>query len=204
MFVGWDWASTTHAVTVIDEAGTVVDHWTPPHTEAGLADTLLRLTRHGRPDELPVAIEQSSGLIVERLLAAGHPVVPVHASAFHAARPAGAPPAPSPTLATATSWLTTYAPTATGCSGCSGNGRWTMSPGNSKRWCDCAKTTSRPKPRPATSSAPYSMPTGQAPSRSSRGWPRRSPVGARNLIHDLDVRFRGFASVLEARDDRQP
>jgi transposase len=87
MFVGWDWASTTYDVTVVDDAGAVVDHWAPPHTEAGLADTLTRLARHGQPDELPVAIEQSSGLVVDRLLAAGHPVVPVHASAFHAARP---------------------------------------------------------------------------------------------------------------------
>jgi hypothetical protein len=84
MFGGWDWASTTH-VTVVDDAGAVVDHRTPPHTEAGLADTLTRLARHGQPDQLPVAIEQSSGLVVDRLLAAGHPVVPVHASAFHAA-----------------------------------------------------------------------------------------------------------------------
>jgi transposase len=87
MFVGWDWASTTHDVTVLDDAGAVVDQWAPPHTEAGLADTLIRLARHGQPDQLPVAIEQSSGLVVDRLLAAGHPVVPVHASAFHAARP---------------------------------------------------------------------------------------------------------------------
>ncbi len=34
-----------------------------------------------------MAIEQSGGLVVDRLLAAGHPVVPIHASAFHAARP---------------------------------------------------------------------------------------------------------------------
>jgi transposase len=87
MFVGWDWASATHDVTVIDNAGTVVDHWTPPHTEAGLGETLRRLTRYGRPEELPVAIEQSSGLVVDRLVAAGHPVVPIHATAFHAARP---------------------------------------------------------------------------------------------------------------------
>jgi transposase len=87
MFVGWDWASTTHDVTVVDDAGAVVDHWAPAHTEAGLADTLTRLARHGQPDQLPVAIEQSSGLVVDRLLAAGHPVVPVHATAFHAARP---------------------------------------------------------------------------------------------------------------------
>jgi transposase len=87
MFVGWDWASTTHDVTVVDDAGAVIDHWAPAHTEDGLADTLRRLARHGRPDELPVAIEQSSGLVVDLLLAAGHAVVPVHASAFHAARP---------------------------------------------------------------------------------------------------------------------
>ena len=87
MLVGWDWASTAHDVTVIDDAGTVVDHWTAPHTEAGLSDALLRLARAGRPEELSVAIEQSSGLVVDRLLAAGHPVVAVHATALHAARP---------------------------------------------------------------------------------------------------------------------
>jgi transposase len=87
MFVGWDWASTTHDVTVVDDTGAVVDHWAPAHTEAGLADTRTRLARYGQPDELPVAIEQSSGLVVDRLLVAGHPVVPVHATAFHAARP---------------------------------------------------------------------------------------------------------------------
>jgi transposase len=87
MFVGWDWASATHDVTVIDDTGSVVDHWTPPHTEAGLGETVTRLARWGRPQELPVAIELSGGLVVDRLLAAGHPVVPIHASAFHAARP---------------------------------------------------------------------------------------------------------------------
>ena len=87
MFIGWDWASATHDVTVIDDTGIVVDHWTPPHTEAGLGQTVIRLARWGRPQELPVAIELSGGLVVDRLLAAGHPVVPIHASAFHAARP---------------------------------------------------------------------------------------------------------------------
>jgi Transposase len=80
MFVGWDWASAAHDVTVIDDAGTVVDHWAPPHTEAGLGESVVRLARWGRPEELPVAIEQSGGLVVDRLLAAGHPVVPIHAA----------------------------------------------------------------------------------------------------------------------------
>jgi hypothetical protein len=47
MLVGWEWASAAHDVTVIDDAGAVVDHWTPPHTEAGLSDALVRLARSG-------------------------------------------------------------------------------------------------------------------------------------------------------------
>jgi hypothetical protein len=34
-----------------------------------------------------VAIETTNGLVVDRLLAAGHPVVPVHPNAFNATRP---------------------------------------------------------------------------------------------------------------------
>jgi hypothetical protein len=87
MFVGWDWASITHDVTVIDTAGALVNRWASPHTEQGLTQTITRLARHGEPADLPVAIERPSGLVVDRLLAAGHPVVPIHAAAFHAARP---------------------------------------------------------------------------------------------------------------------
>jgi transposase len=87
MFAGWDWASTTHDVTVIDAAGKIVDRWAPEHTETGLDQTLTRLARHGQPAELPVAIERPSGLVVDRLLAAGHPVIPIHPNAFHASRP---------------------------------------------------------------------------------------------------------------------
>jgi transposase len=87
MFVGWDWASTTHDVTVIDAAGKLVDRWAPEHTETGLDQTLTRLARHGHPAQLPVAIERTSGLIVDRLLAAGHPVIPIHPNAFHASLP---------------------------------------------------------------------------------------------------------------------
>jgi transposase len=67
LYVGWDWASRQHAVAVVDERGAGVDRW------ASAA--------------LPVAIERADGAVVERLLEAGHPVVPVHAAAFHAARP---------------------------------------------------------------------------------------------------------------------
>jgi transposase len=87
MFVGWDWASATHAVTVLDDAGVVVDRWGFRHTEQDLVGALDRLARLAEPAALPVIIERASGLVVERLLAAGHPVVPVHPTAFWAARP---------------------------------------------------------------------------------------------------------------------
>ena len=86
-FVGWDWASRSHDVTVLDADGSVVDRWAFSHTEQGLMSALQRLARHGRPSDLPVIIERASGLIVDRLLLAGHPVAPVHPTSFHAARP---------------------------------------------------------------------------------------------------------------------
>jgi transposase len=87
MFIGWDWASTTHDITVLDERGAVVERWSLPHTEPALAAALDRLARHGDPAELPVIIERPDGLVVDRLLTAGHPIFPVHPTAFHAARP---------------------------------------------------------------------------------------------------------------------
>ena len=86
-FVGWDWASTTHDITVLDQAGRILERWACEHTEAGLAQALHRLSQHGQPSTLPVIIERISGLVIDRLLATGHPVVPVHPTAFHAARP---------------------------------------------------------------------------------------------------------------------
>ncbi len=87
MFIGWDWATETHDVTVMDESGKRIDRWELAHTEEGFAKTLTRLGKHGVPAGLPVVIETSRGLAVDRLLAAGHPVVPVHPNAFHAMRP---------------------------------------------------------------------------------------------------------------------
>ncbi|MFE5582890.1 IS110 family transposase [Kitasatospora sp. NPDC056531] len=87
MFIGWDWATETHDVTVMDNSGTRVDRWELAHTEQGIDATLKRLRKHGSPADLPVAIETTRGLVVDRLLAAGHPVVPVHPNAFHAMRP---------------------------------------------------------------------------------------------------------------------
>ena len=87
MFAGWDWATGSHDVTVIDQAGARTDRWALAHTETGMATTLARLRRHGDPAGLPVAIETTRGLVVDRLLAAGHPVIPIHPNAFNAVRP---------------------------------------------------------------------------------------------------------------------
>jgi transposase len=87
LFVAWDWASQSHDVTVLDEGAAVVDRFSLVHDEAGLRAGLDRLGAVARPQELPVAIETTSGLVVDRLLAAGHSVVPIHPNAFHATRP---------------------------------------------------------------------------------------------------------------------
>lgn len=87
MFAGWDWAAGSHDVTVIDTTGARADRWALAHTEAGIVSTLARLRRHGDPAEVAVAIETTRGLVVDRLLAAGHPVIPVHPNAFNAVRP---------------------------------------------------------------------------------------------------------------------
>lgn len=87
MLVGWDWAAGSHAVTVMSDAGEIVESWTPAHTETEIADTIRRLGQYGNRTEIPVAIETPNGLVVDRLLEAGHPVVPIHPNAFNAARP---------------------------------------------------------------------------------------------------------------------
>lgn len=85
--VSWDWGGLAHSVTALDAQGEKAARWSLPHTETGITGTLRRLAGYGDPAELPVAIETSKGLVVDRLLAAGHPVVAVHPGAFNAMRP---------------------------------------------------------------------------------------------------------------------
>ena len=87
MFVGLDWGSLRHAVCVVDGSGAVVDRFEVAHDRAGLDALLARLHRHGAAAELAVAIERPLGLVVDRLVAAGHPLVPVHPNLFKACRP---------------------------------------------------------------------------------------------------------------------
>jgi len=85
---GLDWGGALHAVCVIDtDSGAVAERFETPHDAEGLRALVRRLARLGDAAALPVAIERPSGLIVDVLIEAGHPVVPIHPNAVKAARP---------------------------------------------------------------------------------------------------------------------
>ncbi len=86
-FVGLDWASQEHAVCVLDTDGRVPWQGRVEHSAAGLAELRHQLAQFGSPASLPVALERPSGLVVDTLLEAGHPVVPIHPNALKASRP---------------------------------------------------------------------------------------------------------------------
>jgi transposase len=86
-FVGLDWASQEHAVCVLDDHGRVCWQGRVEHSADGLAELRRRLAPFGPPASLPVALERPSGLVVDTLMDAGHPVVPIHPNALKASRP---------------------------------------------------------------------------------------------------------------------
>ena len=86
-FCGLDWGSTGHAVCVVDETGAVVLRFEISHDAAGLAELRQKLNRLAPAADIPIAIERPSGLIVDALVEAGHPVVPIHPNAVKACRP---------------------------------------------------------------------------------------------------------------------
>lgn len=87
LFAGLDWGCSSHAVCVVDEAGKMVDRFEPTHDADGLALLKLRLAKLCAPSELAVAVERPSGLIIDTLVEAGHPIVPIHPNAVKACRP---------------------------------------------------------------------------------------------------------------------
>ena len=85
---GLDWASRNHALCIIDSTGAVVEQFEVAHDAAGLRELLTRLRRHApTPAQLPIAIERPSGLLVDALVEAGYPVVPIHPNIVKATRP---------------------------------------------------------------------------------------------------------------------
>jgi transposase len=87
LYVGLDWAKDEHAVCVIDRDGRVRARLEAPHTAAGLQQLLHDLRRLGTPLDLPIAIERPSGVLVDTLMAVGHPVFAIHPNVVKACRP---------------------------------------------------------------------------------------------------------------------
>ena len=85
-FTGIDWAAETHAVCVLDAGGKITAEFTIEHSADGITTLIRRLGRYGDPGDLPAAIERPDGRLVDLLLEAGHPVVPVKPNAIKAWR----------------------------------------------------------------------------------------------------------------------
>ncbi len=85
-YVGLDWASQDHAICALDETGAVKVRFRVSHTAEGIRELVRRLRglRSGEP--IRIALERSSGLLVDRLLEAGFVVVPIHPNIVKATR----------------------------------------------------------------------------------------------------------------------
>jgi transposase len=86
-FAGIDWGGAEHALCVVDDAGRIALALQVRHDTEGLRSLREQLRRLGPPASLPIAIERPSGLIVDTLIQAGHPVIPIHPNAVKACRP---------------------------------------------------------------------------------------------------------------------
>lgn len=80
---GLDWASEEHAICIVDASGQIRESFTAAHDAKGLAELVRRLRRY---DDLRLAIERPDGLLVDTLVDAGIPVVPIHPNKLKAAR----------------------------------------------------------------------------------------------------------------------
>src|SRR6266513_4676369 len=85
-FTGIDWAAEAHAVCVMNAPGKIVAEFTVEHSAGGIAMLARRLAKFGDPADIPVAIERPDGRLVDLLLEAGHPEVPVKPNAIKAWR----------------------------------------------------------------------------------------------------------------------
>ena len=81
-YVGIDWAADSHAVCVLDERGRKKTSFNIAHSAAGFAELIGRLGRLAAPDDVAIGIERPDGRLVDALLDAGHPVIPVKPNAI--------------------------------------------------------------------------------------------------------------------------
>ena len=85
-YVGIDWASQEHAVCVLGTDGRKTKAFPVAHSRDGLEGLVKKLSKLGSAAQVPVAIERPEGRLVDALLEAGHPVVPVAPNAIKAWR----------------------------------------------------------------------------------------------------------------------
>ena len=78
VFIGIDWGEQHHQVHALDADGGTRLEFRVDHDVAGLERLRDALSALGEPDSVGVAIERREGLLVEHLLAWGHPVYPVN------------------------------------------------------------------------------------------------------------------------------
>jgi transposase len=69
-------------VCVINIEGKVLSQFTVEHSADGIALLVHRLAKFGEPIDIPIGIERRDGRLVDLLLEAGHPVVPVSPNAI--------------------------------------------------------------------------------------------------------------------------
>lgn len=84
---GLDWGGENHSFCVVDSNGRIVAQSEVRHDAAGLSALLASLRELGPPSDIPIAIERPTGLLVDTLIEAGHPVIPVHPNVVKACRP---------------------------------------------------------------------------------------------------------------------
>jgi Transposase len=170
-FTGIDWAAGTPAVCVTDTAGKIAAEFTIEHSADGIAALTRRLTRYGEAGGMSAAIERPDGRLVDLLLEAGHPVVPVKPNAIKTWRDgevlsgaksdAGDAAVIAEYLRLRAHKLTAAPPVP-------------MRPGRCAPWCAPAATWSRCGPRPPASCRRCWTRTGPAPRPSSPTSSRRS------------------------------
>jgi transposase len=81
-FVGLDWVAETHAVCVINTEGRTLAQFVVEHSAEGISGLVAKLARFGDPIDVQIGIERPDGRLVDLLLEAGHPVVPVSPNAI--------------------------------------------------------------------------------------------------------------------------
>lgn len=82
VYVGLDWATATHAVCVLSAVGKILAQFMIDHTADGIATLVRKLAKFGEPADVHIGIERPNGRLVDLLLDAGHPVIPVSPNAI--------------------------------------------------------------------------------------------------------------------------